>query len=149
MSAPPVDQELLDFAVEEFVRAELGRTVPGDEIHGEEGGTTEGTSGRRWIVDPIDGTYYFARRMPVFNTRLAFEDEHGPAIGVIREPVARQTILAGRGCGCWLAIDDDLVRTHVTDRTRLRGARTGMGNPATWSDDLLLTSPPPRNSMCG
>jgi histidinol-phosphatase len=137
--ADGTDVTAADLAVEEFVRAELERVAPRDEIYGEEAGTTAGTSGRRWIVDPIDGTYYFARRMPVFNTRLAFEDEHGPAIGVIREPVARQTIFAGRGLGCWRAIGADWARLHVTDRSRLRGARTAMGNPATWSDELLLT----------
>ena len=126
-----------DLAVEEMIRAELARHAPGDEVHGEEAGTTTGTTGRRWIIDPIDGTYYFARRMPVFNTRLAFEDEHGPAIGVIREPIARQTIYAGRGRGCWRSTGADPVRTRVSDRTGLAGAKTGMGNPGTWSEELL------------
>ena len=126
-----------DLAVEELVREDLARHAPGDEVHGEEAGTTPGTSGRRWIVDPIDGTYYFARRMPVFNTRLAFEDEHGPAVGVIREPVARQTVFAGRGRGCWRSTGAAPARARVSDRTRLSGGRTGMGNPGTWSEELL------------
>jgi histidinol-phosphatase len=113
--------------------------APDDEILGEEAGTTTGTSGRRWIIDPIDGTYYFARRMPVFNTRLAFEDEHGPAIGVIREPIAQQTVFAGRGQGCWRTVGPRTARTHVTERRRLLGARTGIHNSASWSDELLLT----------
>ncbi len=128
-----------DLAVEEFVRTELARVAPDDEIYGEEAGTTAGGSGRRWVIDPIDGTYFFARRMPVFNTRLAFEDEHGPAVGVIREPIADQTVFAGRGRGCWQAVGGNRVRTGVSGRTTTRGARTGMGNPATWSDELLLT----------
>jgi histidinol-phosphatase len=175
LEGPPVDQELLDFAVdlacragglaadrffagdahsslkpdgtevteadlavEELIRGELARQVPGDEIYGEEAGTTVGDSGRRWVIDPIDGTYYFARRMPVFNTRLAFEDEHGPAIGVIREPIAQQTIFAGRGRGCWRSTGTDVVPIRVSDRARIGGARTGMGNPGTWPEELLL-----------
>jgi histidinol-phosphatase len=128
-----------DVAVEELIRAELARCVPGDEVYGEEAGTTAGTSGRRWVIDPIDGTYFFTRRMPVFNTRLAYEDEHGPAIGVINEPVAQQTIFAGRGLGCWrLTGEGPAERIRVGGRERLGGARTGMGNPGTWHDDLML-----------
>ncbi|MGB3443939.1 MAG: inositol monophosphatase family protein [Actinophytocola sp.] len=126
-----------DLAVEELIREALAKHVPGDEIYGEEAGTTPGTSGRRWIIDPIDGTYYFTRRIPLFSTMLAFEDEHGPAIGVIHEPIARKTIFAGRGLGCWRAAGSAAVRTRVGDRTRLRGARTAIGNPGTWSEDLL------------
>ena len=127
-----------DLAVEELIRGELSRHMPGDEMFGEEGGATAGDSGRRWVIDPIDGTYYFARRIPVFGTRLAFEDEHGPAIGVIREPIAQQTIFAGRGRGCWRSTGGDATRTRVSDRTGLGGARTAMGNPGTWSEELLL-----------
>lgn len=128
-----------DLAVEELIRDDLARHAPGEEVYGEEAGTTPGTTGRRWIIDPIDGTYYFAHRIPLFATMLAFEDEHGPAIGVIHEPVARKTIYAGRGLGCWVAHDDTATRARAGDRTRLTGARTAMGNPGTWSEDLLAT----------
>lgn len=128
-----------DLAVEELIRDALARHAPDDEVYGEELGATEGTSGRRWVIDPIDGTYYFAHRIPLFATMLAFEDEQGPALGVIHEPVARKTIFAGRGLGCWVAFDDTATRARVGDRTRLTGARTAMGNPGTWSEDLLST----------
>jgi histidinol-phosphatase len=124
-----------DLAVEELIRDELVRHVPDDEVYGEEAGATPGTSGRRWVIDPIDGTYYFARRMPLFSTMIAFEDEHGPAIGVIHDPIARRTISAGRGRGC----RSDGHTTRVSDRTRLLGARTAMGNPGTWSSELMST----------
>jgi histidinol-phosphatase len=128
-----------DLAVEELVRTELADRFPHDEVYGEELGTSAGTSGRRWVVDPIDGTYYFANRIPVFTTRIAFEDEHGPAIGVIHEPVARQTIHAGRGRGCWRSTGQTATPTRVGDRTKLSGARTAMINPGTWSEELLST----------
>ena len=67
-----------DLVVEELIRSELLRRCPGDEIYGEEAGTVAGWSGRRWIIDPIDGTAYFAHRIPLFSTMLAYEDEHGP-----------------------------------------------------------------------
>jgi len=126
-----------DLAVEELVRTELTRRYPGDEVYGEEAGTSGGSSGRRWVVDPIDGTYYFARRIPLFTTQLAFEDEHGPAIGIIHEPVAQQTIYAGRGLGCWRSTGTAVVPTRVGTRSKLHGSRTAMVNPGTWSEELL------------
>ncbi len=132
-----------DVAVEEQIRGELGRRAPDDEIYGEEAGTTAGTSGRRWVIDPIDGTYYFVRRIPLFGTLLAFEDEHGPAIGVVNQPVAEEMIFAARGLGCWRLTgpDADVSAAHragVSGRARLGGARTTVGNPGTWPEELLV-----------
>ena len=57
---------------------------------GEEEGDTDGTSGRRWIIDPIDGTKAFTHGVPLYSNLLALEDEHGIAIGVINMPGARR-----------------------------------------------------------
>ncbi len=65
-----------DLAVEELIRSELLRQTPGDEVYGEEAGTISGSSGRRWIIDPIDGTAYFVRGIPLFASLIAYEDEH-------------------------------------------------------------------------
>jgi histidinol-phosphatase len=128
----------VDLAVEELIRTELLRRAPDDEIYGEEAGTTAGVSGRRWIIDPIDGTVYFARRIPLFSTLIAYEDEHGPAIGVINRPVARQMVFAGRGLGCWVRTGQAPDRRPVLrDNTGLRRALTQLVNPATWHGELL------------
>lgn len=126
-----------DKAVEDLIREELSRHAPDDAIYGEERGATPGTSGNRWIIDPIDGTYYFARGMPGFTTLLAYEDTEGPAIGVLEEPIGRRTVFAGRDQGCWLSTNDTRTRTTVSTRANLRGAKTAMGNPGTWSEELL------------
>jgi histidinol-phosphatase len=128
----------VDLAVEELIRTELLRRTPDDEIYGEEGGTIAGTSGRRWIIDPIDGTLYFANRIPLFTTLIAYEDEYGPAIGVINNPVTRQLIFAGRGLGCWVRTGQGPdVRPVLRDNTELRQAITELSNPATWHGELL------------
>lgn len=130
----------VDLAVEELIRAELLRHAPDDEIYGEEGGSVAGTSGRRWIIDPIDGTLYFANRIPLFANLIAYEDEHGPAIGVINNPVTQQMIFAGRGHGCWIRTGQDPdVRPVLRDNTELRQAVTELANPATWHSELLTT----------
>lgn len=89
-----------DRAAERFVRDELARRHPDDGVVGEEFPTTDGRSGRRWIVDPIDGTQSFVRKVPLFSTLLAVEDEHGAAVGVIVLPALDEVIAAGRGLGC-------------------------------------------------
>ncbi|MEU6555281.1 inositol monophosphatase family protein [Streptomyces sp. NPDC046915] len=132
----------IDVAVEELVRAELSRRVPDDGIFGEEGGATSGLSGRRWIIDPINGTTYFTHRVPLFSNDLAYEDEYGPAIGVINMPMRQQMVVAGRGLGCWVLQGPapHLRSGHtaqVTERTSLGGARTLMHNPAGWPEELL------------
>ncbi|WP_427168340.1 inositol monophosphatase family protein [Streptomyces sp. C1-1] len=179
LDAPPVDRELLDFAVrlagragqmsaqgffrddwhsslkedgtevteidvavEELIRNELSKQAPDDGIYGEECGSTSGSSGRRWIIDPINGTTYFTHRVPLFSNDLAFEDEYGPAIGVINMPLSRQMVAAARGLGCWVlpGSTPDLRsgrRARLTERTALGGARTLMHNPAGWPEELL------------
>ncbi|AEM82362.1 inositol monophosphatase [Streptomyces violaceusniger Tu 4113] len=133
----------VDEAVEELIRAGLGRRAPGDGVFGEEGGVTSGTSGRRWIIDPINGTSYFTRRVPLFSNDLAYEDEHGPAIGVINLPLSQQMVVAGRGLGCWVlpGPEPDLqsgYRARVTERAGIRAARTQMHNPVGWPEELLI-----------
>ncbi len=90
----------VDRGAEQLVREAVGRRFPSDTVIGEEAGTTEGSSGRRWIVDPIDGTASFVRHVPLFATLLAVYDEHGPAVGVVAMPALREILVAGRGLGC-------------------------------------------------
>jgi histidinol-phosphatase len=130
----------VDLAVEELIRAELLRHTPDDEVYGEEGGTVAGSSGRRWIIDPIDGTTYFANRIPLWGNLIAYEDEHGPAIGVINEPVAQRMIFAGRGLGCWVRTAQDADRRPtLRGATELRRARTELVNIHSWHTELLMT----------
>jgi histidinol-phosphatase len=93
-----------DRAAEALVRGELASHFPTDSVIGEEEPVRHGTSGRTWIVDPVDGTKAFARGVPLYATLLALVDEHGPAIGVIVHPALGETVYAGRGRGCWHAV---------------------------------------------
>jgi histidinol-phosphatase len=138
----------IDLRVEDLLREELGRHVPQDGIHGEERGATAGSSGRHWVIDPIDGTFYFARRMPGFANAITYVDEDGPAVAVVNDPLTGTMLYAGRGHGCWVQLDDPgpaprdrpaPTRARVSSRTALDGARTQMVNPGTWSEELLLT----------
>ena len=122
-----------DRAAERLVRERLADAHPDDTIIGEEETDREGSSGRRWIVDPIDGTKAFTHGVPLYSTLLAYEDEHGPAIGVIDLPALRETVYAGRGLGCFC----NGLRSRVSDRTRLRGSYLTTSGFDYWSEEAL------------
>ncbi|MCB1248216.1 MAG: hypothetical protein KDB36_02345 [Acidimicrobiales bacterium] len=100
-----------DRAAERFLRDELARHLPDDAVVGEEEADTAGSSGRTWIIDPIDGTKAFTHGVPLYCNLLAMEDEHGPAIGVINLPGLGETVYAGRGLGCFCNGDPARVST--------------------------------------
>jgi histidinol-phosphatase len=89
-----------DKTAEAFLRSELAKLFPDDAIIGEEHEDTAGSSGRTWVIDPIDGTKAFTRGVPLFTNLLALNDEHGPAIGIVNAPAAGELVAAGRGLGC-------------------------------------------------
>lgn len=90
-----------DLEAEKFIRAEIAAAFPDDAVIGEEGGETEGASGRRWIVDPIDGTYSFVHGVPFYGVLLGLEIGGEPTVGVINIPALGEMVYAARGLGCF------------------------------------------------
>ena len=107
-----------DRAAERLLRDRIQTRFPDDAIVGEEEDDRGGTSGRTWVIDPIDGTKAFTRGVPLYSTLLAVLDEHGPAVGVIHLPALDETVWAGRGRGC----HHDGRPCRVNDRPDLDGA---------------------------
>lgn len=129
----------VDLEVEALLRERIADRFPADGVYGEEGGERPGTSGRRWVLDPINGTSLFVRHIPTFSILLAVEDAGRPAVGVIGHPVVDEVVHAGRGRGCWRQRGDRAPeRLRVSDTGRLRGATVETLNQATWSEELLL-----------
>jgi histidinol-phosphatase len=91
-----------DRAVERFLRTELATRHPDDAIVGEEEEDRPGHSGRRWVIDPIDGTRSFTCGVPLFATLLALLEGDEPLVGVIHLPSLDETVAAARGRGCWV-----------------------------------------------
>lgn len=87
-----------DRAVERVLRERLASVRPDDRILGEELGEV-GTGERRWVLDPLDGTEWFARGIPVWATLIALEDRDGPLVAVISAPALRRRWWAERGHG--------------------------------------------------
>jgi histidinol-phosphatase len=123
-----------DRAAERLVRERLGARFPDDGVLGEEEPEQPGSSGRRWFVDPIDGTKAFTRGVPLYSTLLALDDEHGPAVGVIVLPALGQVVYAGRGLGCWA----DGSRARVSAAAALDGSYLTSSSYTQWDDDALL-----------
>jgi histidinol-phosphatase len=89
-----------DRAVERALRERLGAERPEDAILGEELGEA-GAAARRWVLDPIDGTEYFARGIPVWGTLIALEDAGGPLVAVVSAPALRRRWWATRNHGAY------------------------------------------------
>jgi histidinol-phosphatase len=90
-----------DLAAEALIRASLSDAFPDDGVLGEEEIETGSRSGRRWIVDPIDGTRSFSAGVPLYGVLLALEEAGRPLLGVCHFPVLGQTIVAASGAGAW------------------------------------------------
>ena len=88
-----------DRAAEAAIRAILEKERPDDGILGEEYGLTRETAGRRWVLDPIDGTISFMAGRPIFGTLIALMQDGWPVLGVIDQPVGRERWAAMVGEG--------------------------------------------------
>jgi histidinol-phosphatase len=102
---------IADREAEALIRDRLQRYFPGDAFLGEEQGDTPGTTGYRWIVDPIDGTKNFVRGIPFWGALLGLEYRGEMIAGVAYMPTLRQTFRALRGDGAYR----DERRIRVSD----------------------------------
>ncbi|WP_374929475.1 inositol monophosphatase family protein [Kytococcus sedentarius] len=85
-----------DLAAEELVVGRLGSERPADGIVGEEGAAREGTSGRTWVIDPVDGTFNFVQGLTWWCSALALTDGGELALGAVHHPHDDHTWVGGR-----------------------------------------------------
>jgi len=104
-----------DRECESFIASALARIYPDDGIVGEEGASRPSRSGRRWLIDPIDGTRDFVRRTAFWAVQIALEAEDSVLAGVIHLPALGESAYAARGLGSWA----DGQRVRVSEVTRL------------------------------
>jgi len=88
---------LADRGAEDAMRRILDSERPDDTIIGEEFGTKEGSSGRSWVLDPIDGTTAFLAGRPIFGTLIALMVDGWPVMGVIDQPIAKERWVGATG----------------------------------------------------
>jgi len=80
----------------------IQRERPEDGIVGEEGAAASSSSGRRWVIDPLDGTTNYLYGFPMWAVSVAVEDEAGSVAGVVLDPVRHELFGAERGSGATL-----------------------------------------------
>lgn len=90
-----------DREAEAAARDWVQRRFPGDAIVGEEFGSEGDATGRRWLIDPIDGTRSFVRGVPLWGTLVAVEEGGIVLAGAINCPATGDLLIAARGEGCW------------------------------------------------
>ncbi len=117
-----------DRQAEERLRALIAAAFPHDAILGEELPERPGTSGYRWILDPIDGTKSFISGVPLYGTLIGVEFESKSVVGVIYIPALDEMVSAAVGHGAWY------VRGSEPPR------RAQVSTKAKLAESLFLTS---------
>ena len=110
-----------DRAAEAAIAAVLARRRPDDGLLGEEGTVDrDGTTGLRWVVDPLDGTVNYLAGIPLFCVSIACEDSSGTVAGVVFDPTRGELFAAVRG-----------------GQVRIDGAAPPRAHPATLAGALV------------
>jgi histidinol-phosphatase len=122
-----------DRAVETALRRKLGELRPDDAIVGEEFGADTASTGRRWVIDPIDATKNFVRGVPIWATLIALMDGPEVVVGVASAPALSHRWWAGRGLGSWTARGGaDPRRNQVSAVAALSDASLSYSDLSDW-----------------
>jgi len=92
---------IADREAEIYIRKRIAERFPDDAILGEEYPDTDGTTGYRWFIDPIDGTKSFIHGVPLYSVLIGLEKEGQCIAGVIALPALGELVWAGQGLGTW------------------------------------------------
>jgi myo-inositol-1(or 4)-monophosphatase len=93
---------VVDRMSERWLIEQIARDRPGDALLGEEGGPREGTTGVRWLLDPIDGTVNFVLGLPQYAISVAAQLDGRVVAGAVCNPVSGELFHARQGGGAWL-----------------------------------------------
>lgn len=124
-----------DRAVELMVREVVAATGSGDGVLGEEYPEQVGTSGRRWVVDPVDGTKNFVRGVPVWATVLALQDADSSLLAAaVSAPALGRRWWATSGGGAWVREPGSPQprRLAVSQVSRLEDASLSYSDHFSW-----------------
>jgi myo-inositol-1(or 4)-monophosphatase len=113
----------MDRASEQLIVSTLLRARPDDGVVGEEGGAVSGSSGLRWVIDPLDGTTNYLYGHPGWSVSIAAEDDDGVVVGVVADAMHGEVFTAVRGAGAWR--DGEPIR--CSDKADLATALVGTG----------------------
>jgi fructose-1,6-bisphosphatase/inositol monophosphatase family enzyme len=122
-----------DRAAEQLVVDALASERPGDGVLGEEGASRTGTSGRTWVIDPVDGTYNFVAGLDWWCSALALTDGDDLVLGAIHHPATGRTFVGGPGLPS--TVDGAPLRA-LSDRTLAESCLTTYLHPPHFGGDV-------------
>lgn len=128
-SSPTDVVTTMDIAAERMLNERLMGERPDDGLLGEEGAVREGSSGFRWVVDPLDGTVNYLYGIPLWGVSVAVEDLRvgGSDVGVVVVPEAGEGFIGIRGRGSWLIVGDSVERLSVRECQDVNQAMVSTG----------------------
>ncbi|WP_042393817.1 inositol monophosphatase family protein [Streptacidiphilus carbonis] len=92
----------MDLAAEKLITELITARRPDDGLLGEEGASRDGSSGVRWVIDPLDGTVNYLYGLPAWSVSIAAELDGETLVGVVEVPPRGETVRAVRGGGAFL-----------------------------------------------
>ena len=110
-----------DRRAEETMRGMIAQAFPQDGILGEELGELSGTSGYRWVLDPIDGTRAFIAGQPLWGTLIGLEHDGTPVLGMLDQPFLMERFV-GTGGQALLTNKDGTSHLRTRSCARLADA---------------------------
>jgi histidinol-phosphatase len=93
---------MADKMAEQVIRQQILAVFPDHNILGEEGGESRTNSPYLWIIDPIDGTKNYLRKIPLFSTQLALMKNEELILGISNAPAINELMYAEKGTGAFL-----------------------------------------------
>lgn len=121
-----------DRSAETTLRDALAQSRPEDSVFGEEFGGTPTFSGRQWVLDPIDGTKNFVRRVPVWCTLIALLDDGVPTVGVVSAPALGRRWWAATGLGAHTSFAGVTRQISVSGVSDLNSASVSYSDLIGW-----------------
>ena len=110
---------------EQAIVAAIAEHHPNDVFLGEESGRSRGTSARKWIIDPLDGTSNYLQHFPVWSVSIALQQDDETVAGVIYEPLRDLFFTAERGAGAFR----NGQRMRISTQDRVEGSFLATGFP--------------------
>lgn len=123
-----------DREAELLIRKIISQKFPEHGIIGEEFEAINPLARFKWVIDPIDGTKDFVRRLPLWATFLAVLENDKPVIGIINYPYAKEIFVATKGNGTYL----NDKKTHVSKVSKLKNANISFGSPQRFKEKGYL-----------
>ncbi len=119
----------MDQGAEDIIVRAVNSTFPHDGILAEEGSVDDGKSGRRWVIDPLDGTVNYLYQLPFWAVSIALVDEvhNETLVGVVHAPALGFTYYASLGEGAWKMHQGKTTRLGVSTAESIGHSLIGTG----------------------